>query len=958
MRRAAVATVLALILAAVAALPPTAAAEPTISTVRVPGLDRSVRVRTDADGVPHIFAVTDRDALFMLGYLHARDRFFQMDLLRRQFDGTLAELLGDGALASDIQLRTLGLRRAAEASLPTLSETTQLWLAAYADGVNAYLATNPLPPEYGALELTSARPWEPADSVTIGKGLAFGLSFDLSDIAYTEALLSFQGVGAVAGFDGTALFSEDTYRSAPFDPTTSLPTDAPAPGRRTNALPAYLQRAAALATAYKRRAEAVPMLARALQPQRDRQGSNWWVVSGDKTVSGAPILANDPHLSLSSPSVFYEAGIRIDPRAGRAAMNAFGVTFPGVPGVVLGCNPWICWGATTNPMDVTDVYLEELALDPQSGLPVGTRFEDTVEPLQVIPQTFRVNQIGDQQPDDLVVAPVGPMDGGVTLVVPRRNHGPIVQVSTTSSTTGTLHGAGLSVQYTGWGATRELDAFQMWNRARNLDDFRDGLQYFDVGSQNWAYADVAGNIAYFTSAEMPLREDLQLLQAPAGGVPPWLIRDGTHQLAHEWLADDDPGPGQSLPYQILPAAEMPHVVNPPAGFVLSANNDPVGTTIDNNPLNQLRPGGGLFYLNQGYAGGFRAGRIRRLIEDALSGGGKLTREQIASFQSNNQLLDAEVLVPYLVQAYSNASAADALPALAAFRSDPEVDEAVTRLALWDHSTPTGITQGFDPGDPPTALPAPSVGEIADSVAATIYSVWRGQVVQRVIDGTLARVGLDSFPPGSSVAMAALRHHLDTFPRNQGVGASGLPFFVHQGARDPADARDLILLESLRSALDLLASDTFAPAFDHSTNQDDYRWGKLHRIVFDHPLGGPFSLPSGGGFSPVGPDLPGVAKAGGFGSVDAASHSARADDLNEFMFGSGPARRFVGEMSSSGPIPMEVIPGGESGVPGSPFFGSQLGLWLTDHYHPYPYRPDDVVDASVLYEVFAPQNGGN
>jgi len=953
MRRAALVVVLALTLVAVVAPAPVAsAAAPAPAPDRIPGLDRSVRVRTDGSGIPHIFAVTDRDAMFMLGYLHARDRFFQMDLLRRQFDGTLAELLGGSALPSDVQLRTLGLRRAAEASLPTLSETTQLWLSAYADGVNAYLAENPLPPEYAALELTSARPWAPVDSVTIGKGLAFGLSFDLSDIDFTIALLSFQGVGAMAGFDGTALFSEDVYRSAPFDPTTSLPAEEAAPGSARSSHPAYLDRAVKLARAYRDRAEQVPVLARALRPQRDRRGSNWWLVSGDKTASGVPILANDPHLGLTSPSIFYEAQIRIDPRRGAVPMNAFGVTFPGVPGIVLGCNPWVCWGATTNPMDVTDVYQEELALDPGSGLPIGTRFEDTVEPLVLIPQVFRVNQVGDSEPDDLVIAPVGPTEGGVTLVVPRRNNGPIVQVDLSDL----AHPTALSVQYTGWGATRELDAFRMWNRAANLDQFRQGLQYFDVGSQNWAYADIDGNIAYFTSAEMPLREDLQNLMHPDGGVPPWIIRDGTHQLHHEWLTDPDPGPDQSLPYQILPFAEMPQTVNPPQGFVLSANNDPVGTTIDNNPLNQVRPGGGLYYLNPGYAGGFRAGRIRRLIEGALADGGKVSRDQIASFQSNNQLLDAEVLVPYIVQAFSHASAVDALPALAAFRDDPEMNEAVTRLAVWDHSTPTGIEAGYDPGDDPSALQPPRPPEIADSVAATIYATWRGQVVQRVIDDTLDRVGLRDQAPGSAIAMADLRHLLDTFDQNEGVGASGLSFFVHPDAQDPADARDLILLESLRSALDLLASDEFAPAFDHSTNQDDYRWGKLHRIVFDHPLGGPFSLPPGGGFSSVAEDLPGVAKAGGFGSVDAASHSARADGLNEFMFGSGPARRFVGEMTPAGPVPMEVIPGGESGVPGSPFFGSQLGLWLTDRYHPYPYRPNDVVDGTAIFEVFAPLGG--
>ncbi|MFP3940919.1 MAG: penicillin acylase family protein [Thermoanaerobaculia bacterium] len=954
MKDALVASGLTLVLLTSIPAPAAPAAEPAVSSQRLPGLLHSVRVRTDALGVPHVFAVTDRDALFALGYLHARDRLFQMDLLRRRFDGTLAELLGGGALASDVQFRTLGLRRAAEASLPALSVVTRVWLQSYARGVNRFLAENPLPPEYGALGLTSVRPWRPVDSVVVGKGLAFGLSFDLSDIDRTVALRTFQAAGEEAGFDGTALFSQDLYRSAPFDPTVSIPAALGSSAAVAEATGHLDERTLELARSYRDRVSEVPALARTLQPQWHRRGSNWWIVSGEKTESGHPILANDPHLGLDSPAVFYEAQIRIDPRQGRPAMNAFGVTFPGAPGIILGCNPWICWGATTNPMDVTDVFQEELVVDPETGLPVATRFEDGTEPLVAIPQTFRVNTPGDGEPDNLEVADVPPTEGGVTLIVPRRNDGPIVAVDASDPDAVT----GLSVQYTGWGATRELDTFRTWNRARDLDGFRRGLQFFDVGSQNFAYADVEGNIAYFTSAEMPLREDLQLLNAPDGGVPPWIIRDGTHALRHEWLPAEptEPGPDQarSLPYRILPFDEMPQVVNPEAGFVLNANNDPVGTVLDNDPLNQLRPGGGLYYLSPGYAQGFRAGRIRRLIEGALAGGGTLSLDEIAAFQANNELLDAEVLVPHIVQAFENAGAGGAPPELAALAADPEVAEAVDRLAAWGFATPTGIPEGFDPGDDPADLPAPSPEEVEASVAATIYSAWRGQAVQRVIDGALAPLGIEGQAPGSSVAMAALRHHLEAVEESGGLGASGLPFFAHPAASTPAEARDLALLESLRSALDLLASDTFAPAFGGSTDQEDYRWGRLHRIVFDHPLGGPFSIPEGGGLASVSPELPGIARAGGFGAVDASSHGARADGPNEFTFGSGPARRFVGELTPQGPLPpLEVIPGGQSGIPGHPFFGTQLPLWLTNDYHVFPYRPDDVVQGTARFEVFVP-----
>jgi penicillin amidase len=507
---------------------------------------------------------------------------------------------------------------------------------------------------------------------------------------------------------------------------------------------------------------------------------------------------------------------------------------------------------------------------------------------------------------------------------------------------------GLSVQYTGWGPTRELDAFQTWNRAGNLDQFKQGLQFFDFGSQNFAYADVDGNIAYFTSGELPLREDLQTLGAPDGGIPPFLIRDGTHTLKHEWLpAGSATEPGQAIPYQILPFAEMPQTVNPQQGYIYNANNDPVGTNVDNDVLDQFRHDGGVYYLGFGYDRGYRAGQIRQQLEATLKKNGAFTMRDFERIQANNQLLDAQILVPYLVAAFNNAQAAGAPASLAALAADPRLAEAINRLKAWDFSTPTGIPEGYDPGDNPAALPAPSPQEVANSVAATIYSVWRGQAVRQIIDKTLQGLGLGSYLPPGDVALADLRFLLDAFPTEDGPGSSGVDFFGSD-TPTPEAARDTSLLSSLESALNLLAGDAFAPAFNHSTNQNDYRWGKLHRIVFEHPLGGPFNIPPGGGFTDLSPDLPGIARAGGFGTTDAAAHDVRAADANSFMFGSGPARRFVGTLQTTGPVAEEVIPGGDDGrVP------NQLPLWLTDHYHPWIYRPAEVINNSTTGEVLTP-----
>ena len=941
-----------LALAAVLA-PAVASAQP----IALADLEDTVRVRRDANNIPHIFAQNDHDALFLMGWVHAEDRLFQMDVLRRNFSGTLGELVGEAALPSDIQLRTLGLRRAAEETAAALAPETMAWVEAYTEGVNAYLAhAEGLPPEYGVLELTQVAPWTALDSLTIAKGIALGLSFDLSDLDYTEALLTFQGVGAVAGFDGAALFFEDLYRTAPFDPALTVPdfiqSAALAPAADlpiARDLPSYLNaKTLGLIRKIRGAAEKAPLLKAAIEARDTDRGSNWWIASGALTESGFPMLANDPHLALDTPSTFYEAHLRVGMGDGKP-FNVSGISFPGAPGVIQGCNPWICWGSTVHPLDTTDVYVERIVFDPVTFLPTATIFDGQPEPLVLIPQTFLVNVLGDETPDNLVDAGIGPLEGGLTLVVPRRNNGPIVAIDISDLSNIT----GISVQYSGWRATHELTAVRKWARARDLDDFVEGLHYFDVGSQNWAYADRDGNIACFSVAEMPIREDLQTLNAPDGGIPPIFLRDGTHTLRHEWMSVQNPQPMQALDYEILPFAEMPQDVNPERGYLLNANNDPVGTSLDNNAFNQVRPGGGLYYLSPGYASGFRMGRLQRLFDDALASGDPLTVQDFQGFQANNQLLDAEVLVPSILAAFDNAGADGAAPELVALAGDAGVAEAIGRLAAWDFSTPTGIPEGYDPGDDPLDLPMPSQAEIDAAVAATLYSTWRGQIVQSMIDGPLTPFGLDDLAPGSALSMTALRNLLDSFDVRQGFGASGIDFLALAGVADREAARDVLLLGALRSALDALASDDFAAAFGHSTDQDDYRWGMLHRIVFEHPLGGPFDVPGDRVTANLGPDLPGVARAGGFGALDASSHSARADGSNDFMFGSGPARRFVGVLTPDGPEAYQVIPGGESGVIGDPFQEDQLLLWLTNSYHPFLYRPLDVIGATQSFQRYVP-----
>lgn len=898
-------------------------------TINADGMRAPGSIGFDSDGVPLIRAANDYDAAYLLGYVHARDRLFQMDYTRRAASGTLAELVGTPALANDIQLRTLGLRRAAQASWSAVDSELRGQLKAYADGVNFYVRGHALPPEYGALELSRFEPWSPVDSLVIGKILAFQLSFDL-DIDYTLRLGAYQQAGAAAGFNGQALFFEDTHRVQPFDNRISIPgfvptadDDSAAAKNFQNSVPMVTPEQMALAQDLRSKVENNPWIAPTLRPRENRGGSNWWLVSGAETVSGKPILANDPHLSLDLPAVMHEAHIVSTDSRYATPMNVSGLTPPGAPSILLGCTEKFCWGLTTNPLDVTDTYQEPLLFN-TFGVPTHTVYKGNAEPINWVFQNYYVNRLDGVLDNVARDTSIGYTNGGLSLLVPRRNNGPILSIQGNS---------GLSVAYTGWGATHELDAIRRINRAGNMGEFRTALQYFDVGSQNFAYADTDGNIAYFSTAESPLREDLQTTNS-IDGAPPFLIRDGSGVRKNGWLPVSHPQPNQALRYEILPASEMPYVINPASNYIANANNDPVGNTLNNNAFDQVRPGGGLYYLNFGYSS-LRVGRIDRMMQTLLARPEKVTAADIQATQANAQLLDAELVLPHLINAMNRAESSSYAP-LHALYADPGVLEAMLRFQRWDYSSPTGIREGFDPGDNPLALAEPAQSEIDASVAATLFSVWRGQAIRATIDATLTRVGLTSAQPGSSEAYVAFKHHLDRFPAQHGVGASGLNFFQVTGAPSAEDARDLILLKALRDGLNLLASNEFAAAFANSTVQNDYRWGKLHRIVFDHPLGGPFNVPGPGlyGLTNLSPALQGVARQGGYEAVDASSHSTRANSLNGFMFGSGPARRFVGEMTT--PIAAnQIYPGGQSGVLGAPGYVSQLPLWLVNGYKRLP-----------------------
>jgi len=573
-----------------------------------------VRVITDRVGSPHIFAENDLDLARVQGFVHARDRFWQMDTTRREVSGDLGELLGPTAINGDIQNRTIGLRRAAERSVALLTSEELAVLQAYADGVNAWLASNPLPPEYAQLELTQARPWDIVDSLAIGKGIAASLSLEI-DAGLIEKLDEYttKCAAATPPCDGEKLLFEDVQRFAPMDPASTVPDATgtfPYLVARTVRTPkdrTFVAQAAARVRRLRAKIEGVPRLAKALHRNETFEGSNEWGVSAATSETGRPMIANDPHLALGAPSTFYENHLAVanDPLEG--PLNVNGVSFPGAPWVIQGQNDRITWGSTTNPMDVSDIFMDHV-VGKVSGCPAQTCIQSGSDlyPVKFELAQYLVNTPGDGTLDNLVDSGIGFEQRIIATVDDeRRSFAPIVEVDDGLALLSGQETHVLTLQFTGFHGTKELETFGIWNRAKNLQDFMVGLKSFTFGSQNWAYADVEGNLGYFTSAELPLRKDLE--NGAVVGRPPYFVRDGISG-EDNWVYDPAHSQGQVIPFAVLPFSEMPQTLNPTNGFFANANNDPAGTNLDNNPINQRRRSkpSAIYYLDASYDIGLRA----------------------------------------------------------------------------------------------------------------------------------------------------------------------------------------------------------------------------------------------------------------------------------------------------------------------------------------------------------------
>lgn len=454
----------------------------TNGEIKLNGLTSTVTVVRDEDGVPHIQAKNEHDLYLAQGYVQAQDRLFQMDLSRRQASGRLSEVIGEATIERDKYFRTLGLRRTAEASYNQYSEQGKNTLNWFSEGVNLYIKemkkANKLPIEFTILGY-KPEAWTAVDSLTIGKYMAFDLGGNWEDQAFRQYLLQ--------------NFPEDKA----YDLFPTYPKDAP-----------YI--------ISKNEIDFGKTLASAVIPH-EYNGSNNWVVAGSKTKSGKPILADDPHLSLGTPSIWYQMHLEAP------EVNVSGVIFAGIPGIILGHNESIAWGVTNTGPDVQDLFIEKK--NPNN--PEEFLFMDKWEKATIIEEPIKVK------------------DGEtIAYQVTITRHGPIL--SEFAADTG--KDMELSLRWTALEPSPELEAVLNMNKAKNWGEFEKALEKFHTPTQNFVFAANDGTIAYKSNGKIPIRKKGDSLLP----VPGWTGE-------YEWEG-------------YIPFNELPKVVNPKEGFISTANN--------------------------------------------------------------------------------------------------------------------------------------------------------------------------------------------------------------------------------------------------------------------------------------------------------------------------------------------------------------------------------------------------
>jgi penicillin G amidase len=543
--------------------PRSALAQQTPNTISIPGLRDRVTVSRDERGIPYIDATNDDDLYFAQGYITATDRLWQMDLLRRNVRGEMAEIFGEAALGEDKRHRTFGTAQVVDETAKHLPPNLNQALNAYANGVNAYidsLTDQTTPVEFRLLQY-KPRHWTPADSLCVGKLLAEYLSNSWQLDIMRGAMMGLPKEKREALLTETSpldviVVGSDRPRTAGILPASS--------DKQSGKLPPSID-LTDLNESVKSQRESFERLGLNSPTLDTFQASNNWVVSGKHTASGKPLLANDPHIPASAPNIWYQTELMAP------GMHVAGVTFPGAPGIVIGHNDFVAWGATNLGPDVQDVYIEKFDKDNPNRYMTPGGWRDAV---------IRHEQINVRK-NPLDPKSVQPQ----TLDVIVTRHGPIVLEK---------DGVRYALRWPALdSANLEIAGIFDANRARNWKEFTEGLSKYSGPTQNFVYADVDGHIGYYGAGKIPIR------------------KSGDGSVPYDGATDD----GEWTSY--IPFDKLPHSVDPASGIIVTANQRVVGKDYS-------------YFLSHNWAPPYRA----RRIFDLLSAKPKLTIDDFRKIQSD------------------------------------------------------------------------------------------------------------------------------------------------------------------------------------------------------------------------------------------------------------------------------------------------------------------------------------
>ncbi len=745
---------------------------PTINgTIKAVGLQSQVEVYRDNWGIPHIYASNPHDLFFAQGYVHAQDRFWQMEFWRRIGSGRLAEILGESALENDRFIRTIGWHRAAAQELEQLDPEEQAMLEAYAEGVNAYLSTHRgrLGLEFTILGLTGVKfdpePWTPLNTLTWAKVMAWDLSGNMSGEllrAHIAARLGTPTVGALV---------------PPYPDDYPVIVPHPLTGATLEALPEAAVEFHPLGTG-------------------DDVGSNNWVISGSRSGTGMPLLANDPHLGIQMPSIWYEIGLHCEPVGPDCPYNVVGASFASAPGVIIGHNDHIAWGVTNLGPDVQDLFIERV--NPEN--PNQYEYQGEWLDMEIVREEIRV--AGEEEP--------------VVMNARLTRHGPIINdVVGGTEEEWALGWQPLALSWTALQPGTLMQSVILLDQASNWEEFGEALSYWDVPSQNFVYADVEGNIGYQAPGRIPIR-------ASGNGSMPAAGWTGEY----EWV-------------DYIPFDELPRAFNPPEGYIVTANNAVVGPDYP-------------YFISMDWDPGYRARRIVELIEADPS----LSLEDLQAIHGDSSPIYAQDVLPYLLALSSDEPRlAEALNLLRAWDGRAMRDSAGAALFEAFRLHLIDLTFGDELGEQLLRQARGTAGVALVSLLADDVSPWFDDVTTPQVetrDGILMKAleeAVEELTETLGGNMARWRWddlHTATF-ENQSLGQCGIGLVeaifnrgpvpvdgsiatVNNTGYSPSDPYGVVIVPSYRQIVDV--GDFTRSVSMHTTGQSGHPYHRHYGDMID------------------------------------------------------------------------------------------------------------------------------